>query len=105
VRLEGFGQLKNPMTSSGIEPEIFWLNQLRYRVPLKHTTWGTKFPPSFSGVCNGALRTVKAFGAVLPRRNEMRIFACIFTTECVASMVLEKWGLFRFLYSADLAQI
>jgi hypothetical protein len=25
VRLEGLGQLKNPMTSSGIEPATFWL--------------------------------------------------------------------------------
>jgi hypothetical protein len=38
VRLEGLGQLKNPMTSSGIEPATFQLvtqclNQLRYRVP------------------------------------------------------------------------
>jgi hypothetical protein len=38
VRLEGLGQLKNPMTSSGIKPVTFWLvaqcrNQLRYRVP------------------------------------------------------------------------
>jgi hypothetical protein len=38
VWLEGLGQLKNPMTSSGIEPIIFWLvaeclNQLRYRMP------------------------------------------------------------------------
>jgi hypothetical protein len=37
VRLEGLGQLKNPTTSSGIEPATFWfvalcLNQLRYRV-------------------------------------------------------------------------
>jgi hypothetical protein len=37
VRLEGLGQLKNPITSLGIEPAIFWLvaqclNQLRYRV-------------------------------------------------------------------------
>jgi hypothetical protein len=38
VRLEGLGQLKNQMTSSGIEPDTFriaveCLNQLRYRVP------------------------------------------------------------------------
>jgi hypothetical protein len=38
VRLEGLGQLKNPMTSSGIEPAAsrlvaYCLNQLRYRVP------------------------------------------------------------------------
>jgi hypothetical protein len=37
VRLEGLGQLKNPMTSSGIERVIIQLlaqclNQLRYRV-------------------------------------------------------------------------
>jgi hypothetical protein len=38
--LEGFGQLKNPTTSSRIEPATFrlvvqFLNQLRYRVPPK----------------------------------------------------------------------
>jgi hypothetical protein len=38
VRLEGLGQLKNPMTSSEIEHTTFRLpaqslNQLRYRVP------------------------------------------------------------------------
>jgi hypothetical protein len=38
VRLEGFGKLKNPMNSLGIEPATFrlvaqCLNQLRYRVP------------------------------------------------------------------------
>jgi hypothetical protein len=38
VRLEGLGQLKNPMTSLGFEPATFrlvalCLNQLRYRVP------------------------------------------------------------------------
>jgi hypothetical protein len=37
VRLDGIGQLKNPMTSSEIEPvtfrlEALCLNQLRYRV-------------------------------------------------------------------------
>jgi hypothetical protein len=45
VRLEGLGQLKNPMTPSGKEPAVFvllaqCLNQLRYRVPMadiKHT--------------------------------------------------------------------
>jgi hypothetical protein len=26
VRLEELGQLKNPMTSAGIEPATFWLN-------------------------------------------------------------------------------
>jgi hypothetical protein len=39
MRLEGLGQLKNPMTSSEIEPETFrlvsyYLNQVLYRVPL-----------------------------------------------------------------------
>jgi hypothetical protein len=38
VRLEGLDQLKNPMTSSGIEPATFWLvaeclNRLRQRMP------------------------------------------------------------------------
>jgi hypothetical protein len=38
VRLEGLGQLKNQMTSSGLEPATYRLvaqcvNQLRYRVP------------------------------------------------------------------------
>jgi hypothetical protein len=36
VRLEGLGQLKNPVTSSGIKPLRLvaqCLNQLRYRVP------------------------------------------------------------------------
>jgi hypothetical protein len=37
MRLEGKGQLKNPMTSAGIEPTTFFLvaqclNQLLYRV-------------------------------------------------------------------------
>jgi hypothetical protein len=37
--IEGLGQLKNLMTSSGIKPETFWLvaqclNQLCYCVPL-----------------------------------------------------------------------
>jgi hypothetical protein len=39
VRLKELGQLKNPMTSSGIEPatfrlEAYCLNQLRHGVPL-----------------------------------------------------------------------
>jgi hypothetical protein len=38
MQQEGLDQLKNPMTSSGIEPATFLLvaqslNQLRYRVP------------------------------------------------------------------------
>jgi hypothetical protein len=38
VQLEGLGQLKNPETSSGIEPATFWLaaqslNQHHHRVP------------------------------------------------------------------------
>jgi hypothetical protein len=42
VRLEGLGQLKNQITSSGIEFATFrlvaqCLNQLRYRVPLTKT--------------------------------------------------------------------
>jgi hypothetical protein len=41
VRLEGLGHLKTPMTLSTIEPATFqliafFLNQLRYRVPLFH---------------------------------------------------------------------
>jgi hypothetical protein len=28
VLLEGLGKLKNPMTSSGIEPETFWLMKM-----------------------------------------------------------------------------
>jgi hypothetical protein len=41
VRLEVLGQLKNPITSSGIELETFrlvaqCLKQLRYRVPLNY---------------------------------------------------------------------
>jgi hypothetical protein len=32
VRLEGLGQLKNPMTSLGIEPVTFWLLALSVRV-------------------------------------------------------------------------
>jgi hypothetical protein len=40
VRLEGLGQLKNSMTSSGIEPVAFrlvalYLNKLHYSVPTK----------------------------------------------------------------------
>jgi hypothetical protein len=39
VRLEGLSKLRNPVTSSGIEPATFQivaqcLNQLRYRAPL-----------------------------------------------------------------------
>jgi hypothetical protein len=38
VRLEGLGQLKNPVASSGFDPATYWLvafclNQIRYRVP------------------------------------------------------------------------
>jgi hypothetical protein len=41
MRLEGLGQLENPMTSSGIEPATFrfvayCLDQLRYRVNLEY---------------------------------------------------------------------
>jgi hypothetical protein len=40
VQLEGLGQLKNPMTSSAIEPETFrivaqCLNKLHYGVPVQ----------------------------------------------------------------------
>jgi hypothetical protein len=49
VRLEGLGQLKNPMTSSGIEPATFRLvaqcpNQLRYLMPLVNFKWLCKQP-------------------------------------------------------------
>jgi hypothetical protein len=42
VRLEGLGQLRNPVTSSGMKPATFRsiaerLNQLRYHVPLTVT--------------------------------------------------------------------
>jgi hypothetical protein len=41
VLLEGLGQLKNPLTSLGIKPTIFWLvaqclNQLRKRMTPLH---------------------------------------------------------------------
>jgi hypothetical protein len=41
VRLEGLGQLNNPMTSSEMEPAISrlvaqYLNQLHYRIPVKY---------------------------------------------------------------------
>jgi hypothetical protein len=44
VRLEGLGQLKNPVTSSGIEPALFrlvvqCLNQKLYRVPASFCTY------------------------------------------------------------------
>jgi hypothetical protein len=47
VRLEGLGQLKNPVTSSGIEPETFrliayCLNKLRYRTAIENVhKWRT----------------------------------------------------------------
>jgi hypothetical protein len=56
VRLEGLGELKDPMTSSGIEPETFWLvalclNQLRYRVP---QSWRQNFLNSAADNLNSA---------------------------------------------------
>jgi hypothetical protein len=44
VQLEGLGQLKNPMASSGIETTTFWLvaqclKQLCYRVPPNDNTY------------------------------------------------------------------
>jgi hypothetical protein len=46
VRLEGLGQLKNPVISSGIEPATFllvayFLNQVHHRVPplVYETLW------------------------------------------------------------------
>jgi hypothetical protein len=44
VRLEGWGQLKNPITSSGIEPATFrlvaqCLNQVRSRVPPAYSVY------------------------------------------------------------------
>jgi hypothetical protein len=48
VRLEGLGQLKNPMISSGIEPATFelvaCLNQLRYRVHMLEKRGEIKMP-------------------------------------------------------------
>jgi hypothetical protein len=49
VRLERLGQLKNPVTSSGIEPATlrlvsYCLSQLRYRVPpVFFNTWENYF--------------------------------------------------------------
>jgi hypothetical protein len=48
VGLEGLGQLKNPMTSSGIEPATFWLvtqclNQVHYRVLPTYMSMKPKF--------------------------------------------------------------
>jgi hypothetical protein len=47
VRLEGLCQLKNPMTSPGIEPATFplvayCLNRQRYRVPPQEDNVGRK---------------------------------------------------------------
>jgi hypothetical protein len=39
VRLEGIGQLINPVTSLGIEPATFRLEDLRYYIPLHFTKY------------------------------------------------------------------
>jgi hypothetical protein len=53
--LEGLGQLKNPMTATGIEAAIFWLvaecrYQLRYRVPTQNSYWAL---PRAAGLMKG----------------------------------------------------
>jgi hypothetical protein len=53
VRLEELGKLKDPMTTSGIEPATFrlvaqYLNQLRYRLPPSYKLSWRRIPLTFS---------------------------------------------------------
>jgi hypothetical protein len=74
VRLKGLSQLKNPMTSSGIEPATLrlvalCLNQLRYRVPPPTSRFNelrddaVEIPNDIAGVqpllCNSVMQLVK----------------------------------------------
>jgi hypothetical protein len=85
VPLEGLGQLKNPMTSSGIEPATFRLsastNYVRYRVLSTGITFRRLIAIA------AAAATAVTTGAV--------IFLCglfyggLSTTDCISLMVCE----------------
>jgi hypothetical protein len=75
LRLEGLGQLKNPMTSSGIKPAAFrlvarCLNQLRYRVPspVNYIKSNTPYILNFYLQCIITLNTEALLWTVYPFR-------------------------------------
>jgi hypothetical protein len=74
MRLEGLGQLKNPMTLSGTEPATFrlvaWcLNQLCYRVPLWHTIRTEAYDETLLCLSPSLLRTETAQNIVCLRSD------------------------------------